>query len=134
MRALALRRIRLPRLGRWPQVAALVLVLGLVGAMAIEPTRQLIEQGDRISAAADDLRRLERSNVRLEDQIRRLSDPDFIEQRAREIGLVRPGEIPFVVMAPSRDPKRDRAESRRAATPPESPPGWFEGFLSFLGL
>lgn len=129
-----MRKIRLPKLGIWPQVVVLVLVLGLVGAMAIEPTRQLLDQRDRIAAATSDLQRLERSNARLEDQIRRLNDPDYIEQQARQVGLVRPGEIPFVVMPPSRDPAKERAERRRAAPRPEPEPGWFEGFVSFLGL
>ncbi|MGH2730622.1 MAG: FtsB family cell division protein [Actinomycetota bacterium] len=134
MRALALRRIRLPKLGIWPQIVVLVLVLGLVGAMAIEPTRQLFDQRDRIASATTDLQRLERSNVRLEDQIRRLNDPDFIEQQARQVGLVRPGEIPFVVMPPSRDPDQVRARKKQAAPAPEPEPGWFEGFVNFLGL
>jgi cell division protein FtsB len=129
-----LRRIRLPEFGLWPQIVVLVLVLGLVGAMAIEPTRQLLDQRDRIVSAASDLRRLERSNQRLEDQIRRLNDPDFIEQQARQVGLVRPGEIPFVVMPPSKDPDQVRARKKRAAPAPEPAPGWLEGFVGFLGL
>jgi cell division protein FtsB len=124
----------LPKLGIWPQLVVLVLVIGLVGAMAIEPTRQLLDQRDRIAAASSDLQRLERSNARLEYQIRRLNDPDFIEQQARQVGLVRPGEIPFVVMPPSKDPDKERARGQRAVPAPEPEPGWFDGFIGFLGL
>ena len=85
MKALALRgagsrtrKVRLPKLGAGPQIVAALLVLGLVGAMAIEPTRQLIEQRDRIAGMTQDLHKLERSNQHLEDRITRLRDPDFL--------------------------------------------------------
>jgi hypothetical protein len=65
MRAAAVRRMRIPRLGAGPQIVAVLLVLGLFGAMAIEPTRQLMEQRDRIAGMADELTKVERSNHRL---------------------------------------------------------------------
>ena len=130
-------RLRTPRFGLGPQLVALLLVLGLFGAMAIEPTRQLLEQRRRIAGMAQDLSEIERSNRNLEARIRRLKDPDFLEQRAREqIGLIRPGETTYVVMPPSRtsDTKKHRGKPvrRREPTPPE--PGLIEGFLSFMGL
>ncbi len=140
MRAIAIRgprgrikKIRLPSLGMGPQIVALLLVLGLLGAMAIEPTRQLIEQRERIDGMSDDLRHIERSNRKLEARIGRLKDPDFLEQRARDIGLVRPGETAYVVMPPS----RRRAKEKPPAKPAPAPvvqPGFFEGFLSFMGI
>jgi hypothetical protein len=102
--------------------------------MAIEPTRQLLEQRQRISGMASDLDQIERSNRRLEDRIERLQDPDFLEQRAREIGLVRQGETSIVVMPPS---KRDRAPRRTSkdTEPPEPRPlDFVEGFFNFVGF
>ena len=117
------------------QVVAAILVVGLFAAMAIQPTRQLLEQRERISTMTTDLRELQRSNLELEARIQRLKDPDFVEQRARDqIGLVRPGEIPFVVMPPSRTRKAER-DARRRSEPVESPgQGFLEGFLDFVGL
>ena len=136
MRALALFRLRLPRMGIGPQVVITLLVLGLLGAMAIEPTRQLLEQRERISAMADDLHEIERSNGRLAARIDRLQDPDFIEQRAREqIGLVRPGETAIVVMPPSKKMEKKTGKRPPRKAPVESPRlGFFDGFLNFVGL
>jgi cell division protein FtsB len=133
-------RIRAPRFGTGPQVVAVLLVLGLVGAMAIEPTRRLLEQRERIAGMADDLREVQRMNGKLENRIARLQDPDFIEQRAREqVGLIREGETTFVVMPPSRGAQRRKARARAAhrktepaPAPPE--PGFVEGFFDFIGL
>jgi cell division protein FtsB len=75
------RRSRLrPRLGFAPQVVIIVLVLGLVGAMAIEPTRRLLDQRRRIEGMAGDLNRIENLNDKLAARIKRLQDPDYIEQ------------------------------------------------------
>ncbi len=141
MRALALRamraktkKFRLPSLGMGPQVVALLLVLGLLGAMAIEPTRQLIEQRERIEGMSSDLEQVQRSNRKLEDRIDRLKDPDFLEQRARDIGLVRPGETAYVVMPPSRGGGDRKKPKQVAPEPTPAAPGFLEGFLSFVGL
>ena len=134
MRALALPKLRMPRLGRSPQIVAFILVLGLVGAMGIQPTRRLLEQRDRISSSAADLRAMQVGNERLEEQIARLNDPDYLEQRAREqIGLVRPGETTYVVMPPS---ETEQAKRKRAATKvePPPPPGFVDLLLHFIGL
>ena len=124
------------RFGIGPQLVVLFLVLGLVGAMAIQPTRQLLEQRRRISGMAEDLTEIERSNRRLRAQITRLNDPDFLEQRAREeIGLVRPGEITYVVMPPGGRPARTSGkekDSQRPGPPPD--PGFVDGLLHFIGI
>lgn len=135
MRALAIRGLRLPRLGAGPQIVAILLVLGLFGAMAIEPTRQLISQRERIATMAQELGKVERSNRRLEARIRRLRDPDFIEQRAREqVGLVRPGEVTYVVMPPTRGHAGKRRRARTSDPAPRPKQGFLEGLVDFIGL
>jgi cell division protein FtsB len=129
-------RFRSMRASWLPQAIIFVLLLGLVGAMAIEPTRQLLEQRERISGMESDLQRIERSNQKLEDRIKRLQDPDFLEQEAREqIGLVRPGETAIVVMPPSRRAQLLKQQRKQAAKPPPPPPpepGFVEGLLEFI--
>jgi cell division protein DivIC len=140
VKALALknRKIRLPNTRVAPQVIVIVLVLGLIGAMAIEPTRQLLAQRERIAGMETDLHRLQESNTQLEDHIRRLEDLDYLEHLAREqVGLVRPGETAIVVMPPSRKTQQEklaRAQARKPPPPPPPPPGFVEGFLEFISL
>ena len=123
------------RLGFGPQAVILLLALCLAAAMAIEPTRQLLEQRDHIAGMSDDLRDLRSSNRRLDRRIARLNDPDYLEQQAREqIGLVRPGEVTYRVMPPARS-KRDRENrGRNTKSPAPAPPGFIERLVEFIGL
>ncbi len=118
-----------------PQLVTVALVLGLVGAMAIQPTRQLLAQRDRIGAMSGDLSALERDNRRLEERLERLNDPDFLEQEARRVGLVRPGETTYVVVPPSRKELRgDRKPGARPEVAEPDDPGFLQNFLHFVGL
>lgn len=143
MRAVAIKgpggrtkRFRLPSLGMGPQIVALLLVLGLLGAMAIEPTRQLVEQRERIDGLSQELEEIQTSNAALDARIGRLQDPDFLEQRARDMGLVRPGETAYVVMPPSRSTTKAKRQKAAAKAPRPAPaePGFIEGFLAFMGI
>ena len=128
--------IRRPRfsLGRGPGIVAFLLVVGLLLAMAVEPTRQLLAQRDRVDSMETDLAKIDRINSKLEARIDRLQDPDYIEQQARaQAGLVHPGEIPYVVMPPSDG--RSGSEKRREPRPAPPPePGVVESFLDFIGF
>jgi cell division protein DivIC len=146
MRAFAIRsRIKPPHMGLVSQLVIVLLVVALMVAMAIEPVRQLLEQRQLVTGMKQDLREVEQSNESLRDRIARLNDPDFIEQRARaQIGLVREGEIPFVVMpsgkgSKAKDAKREKAKERKQqepapATAPTEDPGFFEGVFDLVGL
>jgi cell division protein FtsB len=126
---------RRPRLsfGLGPQLVAVLLVVALAGAMAIQPTRQLVEQRRRIAEMTRDLRRMHRANAELAVAAERLRDPDYLEQQAREqIGLVRPGETTYVVMPPSKPAaRRDRRDARRARPPRQA--GYLERLFAFIG-
>jgi cell division protein FtsB len=140
---------RFPSFGMGAQVIALLLVLGLVSAMAIQPTRELLAQEHRIAATARELHRTESANHRLDSRIARLRNPDFIEEQARaEIGLVRPGEIAYVVMPKAKNEhkaheanRRQKGSSGKRAHAARSKlrqakreTGLIRGFLTFLGL
>lgn len=119
---------------RLPFVAGVLLIAGLLGAMAIEPTRQLLAQRERVSGARADLQRTERANDRLAARIRRLNDPDYLEQRAREqMGLVYPGETSYVVMPGEKRAKAHRNE-RPVLVQTEREAPFVEGLLHFVGL
>ena len=90
-------------------VLAFVIVV-LLFALAV-PMRTLMDQRADLSRLQRDERTLEHRNNVLRLQVARLHDPVFLERVAREcLGMVRPGEIPFVMVG------RDGAP---AAPPPE---------------
>ena len=128
-----LRTARL-RLGVGPQIVAVILMLGLAGAMAIEPTRRLIEQRDRIALMSQDLVALDDANLALEERITRLGDRDFLEQKAREMGLVRRGEKLYVVLPPSRKVLQRRALRADAKRSETESANWLERALHFVGV
>lgn len=124
---------RATRIGLGPQLIVVVLVLGLAVAMALEPTRQLLEQRSRIADMSSDLRHIERSNDKLTNHILKLNDPVFLEQKAREqSGLVKPGEISVVVLPPVEKAAGNKDE--RQAPPAEPDTGFVDSMKSFLGL
>ncbi|MDQ4025586.1 MAG: septum formation initiator family protein [Actinomycetota bacterium] len=124
---------RIPFVG--PGLVVFLLVVGLLAAMAIEPTLELTEQNERIARMRAELREIETTNERLERRIARLDDPDFLEQKAREqIGLVRPGETAYLVVPPERDRARERRKERDVAPPPPPEPGFVEDLLRFVGF
>lgn len=120
--------------GRGSRAVVALLLVGLVAAMAVEPTRRLLEQKDRISTTVEELRGVRRANSALRAHIARLKDPDFIEQQARaQLGLVRPGEVAYVVTLP-RGSQRSSRRRRHPARPPERRPGFARELLRFIGL
>jgi cell division protein FtsB len=137
MRAQAVkRRFSLPDLGQGAQIIAFLLVVGLLVAMAIQPTRQLLQQRQRVSTMNQDLKHVSGVNTRLADRIERLQDPDYIEQRAREqIGLVRPGEKTYIVLPPGDAAKKKKPAAHKHVHKEEpAPEGGLQSFLHFLGV
>jgi cell division protein FtsB len=128
-------KIKMPRSG-WAPIVAVLLILGLIAAIAVEPARQLLAQRDRINGMSSELEELTATNQALEDRIDRLQDPDYLEQQAREVGLVRPGETAYVVMPPGRKARLAKQRKRRAKTPPSPPPEptFVDQLLTFMGL
>ncbi len=114
---------------------AILLLVAMAGAMAVTPTRDLLRQKQRITALADDLHRTRSQNRALQRRIDRLRNPDYIEQQARaQLGLVRPGEIQYVVMPPPHRPGHHRNERRRHehATRLAAPPGFLQRLIDFI--
>ena len=120
-------------LGIGPQVVVVLLLVGLAAAMAVQPTRQLLAQRNRIEQMSNELHRFERTNRRLETYITRLNDPDYLEQEARaQLGLVRPGETTYIVMPPQAQKRHKR--SRGAHRVSREQAGFLERVLEFIGL
>jgi len=105
-RALTLPASRSPRLPRWllplVLVATLILILNAFGSSYLTVYR-LRRDADRLGREVQVLRR---ENAQLREEIRRLHTPEYIERLAREqFGLVRPGEIPVLLIRPTPSPR-----------------------------
>lgn len=77
-----------------------LLIIGLIAGLAyayIGPVRDYMRQKDQLRA--EQVQLIEARKVRddLARQIKALGREDVLEQRARELGMVRPGETPYAV-------------------------------------
>jgi len=81
--------------------AASVVLVGLLFAF-VYPTRTFLDQRSETQKARTQLDILQTENKRLTREAKRLQGSAEIERRARQYGLVKPGERPFVIIpAPS---------------------------------
>ncbi|MFI5046448.1 MAG: septum formation initiator family protein [Acidimicrobiia bacterium] len=90
------KRPRRRRTAVWLVLGSVVLV-GLLFAF-VYPTRTFLDQRDDTQRARTQLELLQRENTKLTAESKRLQQPDEVERRAREYGLVRPGEQAFVIV------------------------------------
>jgi cell division protein FtsB len=87
------RAIRWDRVGR---VALLVVLLGVV-VLYVGPSISFLHTYKEAKVRRDEVRTLQAENQRLRDRRKALEDPRTMEREARRLGLVKPGERPFIV-------------------------------------
>ncbi len=85
--------IRWDRLGR---VALLIVLLGVL-ALYVNPLRSWWSTKQESAQRQGEVARLERENRELRERRAALKDPRQVEDEARRIGMVKPGERAFVV-------------------------------------
>ena len=86
-------RIRWDRVGR----VGLLVVLVVVAALYVKQGLSLLSTHSQATQQQAIVHRLARENARLEAERASLNDPATIERDARQLGMVRPGERPYVV-------------------------------------
>lgn len=82
-----------------PRAAVLAAVLVALLVYLAVPLRAYVAQRAELSRLRAQRIELERQNAALQRRVRTLNDPAYLEDVAREcLGMVRPGEIAFVVI------------------------------------
>lgn len=76
---------------------ALLAVLCGILALYVSPALEWREQSKTAEAQRVELAEVEQEHDRLESQVRDLGTPAAFERRARELGMVKRGEVPLVV-------------------------------------
>ena len=75
----------------------LAVVVMLIGFAFIDPVRAYLAERARITELQQQTHSLEALNAALEDRVKQLQDPAYLERLAREcLGMVEPGDIAFV--------------------------------------
>lgn len=103
----------------------MAITLAVVAVMAIPPARQLYAQNRTVAAEQMRLDDLRRENTVLQQRLDRLNDPEYVEKLAREqLGMVRPGEIAYVIVPPE--------ASIDEKPPPPKPRAWYQKAWDWL--
>jgi cell division protein FtsB len=92
-RAAARPNIRWDRLGRVFLLAVLFVIL----LMYVSPLTRWVTQKNTAKEDTVELRQLEATNTGLKSRLKSLQSPQALELKARNLGMVRPGERPFVI-------------------------------------
>lgn len=115
--------------GDRPYLATLVAICALAALMISAPLNRYLDGRDRIALLEHQNAALGEQIDELEQRIADLNDPEHIELLAREqLGLARPGEIPYVVVQPE-------SERPQLVDPPAEPPepdAWHRRLISAL--
>lgn len=84
---------------RWDRIGRLMLLFVLVALVGlyIRPALSYLETRGQAAAQARDAAALEREHRSLTQRKRALRDPVILEQEARKLGYVKPGERAYVV-------------------------------------
>jgi cell division protein FtsB len=75
----------------------LLVVFAVVAALYVQHTLAYLSTHGQADAQLSIVHRLTRENAALTKQERALNDPATIERDARALGMVRPGERPYVI-------------------------------------
>ena len=84
---------------RWDRVGRIALLLVLLGVIAlyVNPLRSWWSTRQESAQRSSEVTQLERENERLRARREQLKDPRMLENEARRLGMVKPGERAFVV-------------------------------------
>ena len=90
---------RVPAGIRWDRLSRYALLIVFVGLVAlyVNPLRSYFETRAESGERREQVRVLEREHAKLDARRRALTRPAVVEAEARRLGMVRPGERPFVV-------------------------------------
>ena len=97
------------RLRLTPRAAVLIGIVLLLATATVVPLRQYLAQQARMDALERRVDALQEKRLRLQREVERLHDPEYLEELARKcLGMVRPGEISFVTVPEGGKPRPAR--------------------------
>jgi cell division protein FtsB len=92
------------------RATVLVLVLAVLVVSYASSARAYLQQRGELDALRAEIEQREAAIDDLEREMRRWEDPAFVQQEARELGYVMPGETSYVVLDEDGEPLESAAE------------------------
>ena len=104
--------------GDRPYVVAFFVLIAVLAMMMVGPLQSYTSAAERVQDLEAARAELQDTVNDLEQREQRLNDPEEVELLARErLGLVKPGEIPYVVTDGNPDTDQVRPDGRPLAPP-----------------
>ena len=118
----------------WKGAVLLVLAAGLL-FLTIAPARQVLRQRAQISDLERSLSSIKNENKSLRDETNRLNTDAYIEEQARlRLGLIKPGEEPYMIVPPKQTTPAPAAGAKpapkKAAAPKPVP--WYQQVIDYF--
>ncbi len=111
------------------RAAVLAVVLAALAIALAGPLRALISQRAQLASLRADVKAGQQHLNELQAQEKQWSDPAYVEQQARQrLHYVRPGEVPYVTLAPTPSPS-----TGPVAVPPDEEPWYAQLWSSIQG-
>lgn len=102
--------------GDRPYIVGLIALFALGLVMLSGPLQTYMDGRARVEVLEGQLGALESANRQLDARAGELRDPDLVELLARErLGMIRPGEVPYVVVPPEVERPQIASEPEAAA-------------------
>lgn len=109
----------------------LAVVAGLL-ATSIAPVRQIFRQRAEIARLQQTLENLKVENKNLSIETERLNTDAYIEQQARlRLGLMKPGEEPYMIVPPKQVPPSAVKPAPKKAVKP-APKAWWQDAIDYI--
>lgn len=111
----------------------LIMAAAAILFLTIAPAREILRQRaqiDKMSSELDSIR-LQNSELKLETQ--RLNTDAYIEKQARErLGLIKPGEEPFLLVPPKQEPPKPAAKTPVKPKPKPAVKSWWQQVVDYF--
>ncbi|WP_340539671.1 septum formation initiator family protein [Nocardioides sp. GXZ039] len=116
-----------PRPRLTSRAAILVLIVAVLAVSYASSLRAYLQQRDHLNEVQDRIASSEAAIADLEREKRQFDDPAYIEQQARGLGYLMPGESPFVVLRDGKPVDVSSSLGDPAAIDPSEPEAWWDG-------
>ncbi len=119
----------------WKGAVLLILAAGLL-FLTIAPARQVLQQRARIADLQRTLDSVKDENKTLREETDRLNTDAYIEEQARlRLGLIKPGEEPYMIVPPKQEAPKAAAPSAKTAKKSTAKPKqqpWYEQVVEYI--
>ncbi len=101
--------------------------------LTVAPAREVLRQRAEIEELSVELNNIKTQNSELRVETQRLNTDAYIEQQARErLGLIKPGEEPFLLVPPKQEPPKPATKPAAKPKAKPAPKSWWQQIVDYF--